>query len=43
MHDATGFRLLRIYCRDDLQKYTVGQQHLNSEEACRIASAVASK
>lgn len=41
MRDASGFVLPRIYCCDDLQKYTHGHTHLNSEEARRIASAVA--
>lgn len=41
VRDASGFQLLRIYCRDDLQKYTHGHTHLNSEEARRIACAIA--
>lgn len=39
--DASGFRILRIYCRDDLQQYTTGHNHLNSEEARRLACAIA--
>lgn len=33
--------MMRIYCRDDLQQYASGHEHLNSEEARRLACAVA--
>jgi len=35
--DANGLSLAAIYCRDDLQKWSYGQSHLNSDEARRIA------
>jgi hypothetical protein len=39
--DANGFRLASIYCRDDLQHWTLGHDRLTSDEARRIAAAIA--
>lgn len=39
--DANGFRLAIVYCRDDLQQWSYGQNHLTSDEARRIATAIA--
>jgi hypothetical protein len=41
VRDANGFRLLSIHCRDDLQKWSFGHAHLSSDEARRIAKAIA--
>jgi hypothetical protein len=38
--DANGVRLAVIHCRDDLQKWSWGHQHLTSDEARRIAKAI---
>jgi hypothetical protein len=39
--DANGVVLAVIYCRDDLAKWTFGHTHLSSDEARRIAKAIA--
>jgi hypothetical protein len=39
--DANGFRLVAVHCRDDLQKWSFGHDHLTSDEARRIAKAIA--
>jgi hypothetical protein len=36
-----GFRLASVHCRDDLQKWSFGHRHLTSDEARRIANAIA--
>jgi hypothetical protein len=41
VRDATGFLLATIYCRDDLQQWSFGRDHLSSDEARRIATAIA--
>jgi hypothetical protein len=41
VRDANGVRLAAIYCRDDLQKYAFGAERLTSDEARRIAVAIA--
>jgi hypothetical protein len=41
VRDANGVRLASIYCRDDLQKWSFGHDHLTSDEARRIANAIA--
>jgi hypothetical protein len=41
IRDANGFRLATVHCRDDLQKWSFGHSHLTSDEARRIASAIA--
>jgi hypothetical protein len=41
VRDANGFRLLTIYCRDDLQKWSFGSEHLTSDEVRRLAVAIA--
>jgi hypothetical protein len=39
--DANGIRLASIYCSDDLQKWSFGHDRLSSDEARRIANAIA--
>jgi hypothetical protein len=39
--DANGVRLATVYCRDDLQKWSFGHDRLTSDEARRIANAIA--
>jgi hypothetical protein len=39
--DANCVRVAYIYARDDLVKHTDGGSHLSTDEARRIASAVA--
>jgi hypothetical protein len=41
VRDANGFRLAIVNCRDDLQKWSFGPSHLTSDEARRIANAIA--
>ncbi|SDS77207.1 hypothetical protein [Bradyrhizobium canariense] len=41
VRDANGFRLALVYFRDDLQKLSFGHGHLTSDEARRIAKAIA--
>jgi hypothetical protein len=41
VRDANGLRLALVYFRDDLQKWSFGHSHLNSDEARRIAKAIA--
>jgi hypothetical protein len=41
IRDANGFRLASVHCRDDLQKWSFGHSHLTSDEARRIATAIA--
>jgi hypothetical protein len=41
VRDANGVRLAAVYCRDDRRKYSFGDQHLTSDEARRIAIAIA--
>jgi hypothetical protein len=41
VRDANGFRLATVPCRDDLQKWSFGHSHLTSDEARRIAAAIA--
>jgi hypothetical protein len=41
IRDANGFRLATVHCRDDLQKWSFGHSHLTSDEARRIANAIA--
>jgi hypothetical protein len=41
IRDANGFRLATVHCRDDLQKWSFGHSHLTSDEARRIAAAIA--
>jgi hypothetical protein len=41
IRDANGFRLASVHCRDDLQKWSFGHSHLTSDEARRIANAIA--
>jgi hypothetical protein len=39
--DDNGISLASVYCRDDLQRWSFSQQHLTSDEARRIAKAIA--
>jgi hypothetical protein len=39
--DANGFRLVSVHCRDNLQELSFAQNHLTSDEARRIAKAIA--
>ena len=39
--DANGFKLASVHCRDDLQKWSFGHNHLTSDEARHIAAAIA--
>jgi hypothetical protein len=39
--DANGIVLAVVFCRDDLQKWSFGHKHLTSDEARRIANAIA--
>ncbi|MEH2480169.1 hypothetical protein V1282_003526 [Nitrobacteraceae bacterium AZCC 2146] len=39
--DANGVGLASVYCRDDLQKWSFSHSHLSSDEARRIANAIA--
>jgi hypothetical protein len=41
IRDANGFRLATVHCRDDLQNWSFGHSHLTSDEARRIANAIA--
>jgi hypothetical protein len=41
VRDANGFRLALVLFRDDLQKWSFGHSHLTSDEARRIANAIA--
>jgi hypothetical protein len=41
VRDANGVRLASVHCRDDLQKWSFGHDHLTSDEARRIANAIA--
>src|SRR4051812_28133304 len=41
IRDANGFRLASVHCRDDLQRWSFGHNHLTSDEARRIANAIA--
>jgi hypothetical protein len=41
IRDANGFRLASVHCRDDMQKWSFGHSHLTSDEARRIAAAIA--
>jgi hypothetical protein len=41
VRDANGVRLASVYCRDDLQKWSFGHNHLTSDETRRIAAAIA--
>jgi hypothetical protein len=41
VRDANGFKLATVHCRDDLQKWSFGHGHLTSDEARRIAKAIA--
>ena len=41
VRDAKGFKLASVHCRDDLQKWSFGHSHLTSDEARRIATAIA--
>lgn len=41
VRDANGVRLVSVFCRDDLQKWSFGHDHLTSDEARRIAAAIA--
>ncbi len=41
VRDANGFRLALVHFRDDLQKWSFGHSHLTSDEARRIAKAIA--
>jgi hypothetical protein len=39
--DANGVALAVVFCRDDLQRWSFGHGHLTSDEARRIANAIA--
>jgi hypothetical protein len=39
--DANGIVLAAVFCRDDLQKWSFGHSRLTSDEARRIANAIA--
>jgi hypothetical protein len=41
VRDANGFRLASVDFRDDLQRWSFGHSHLTSDEARRIAKAIA--
>lgn len=41
VRDANGVRLASVHCRDDLQRWSFGHEHLTSDEARRIAAAIA--
>jgi hypothetical protein len=41
VRDANGFRLVSVHYRDDLQKWSFSHDHLTSDEARRIAKAIA--
>jgi hypothetical protein len=41
VRDANGLRLASVHFRDDLQKWSFGHSHLTSDEARRIAKAIA--
>jgi hypothetical protein len=41
IRNANGFRLASVHCRDDPQKWSFGHSHLTSDEARRIAAAIA--
>lgn len=41
VRDANGFKLATVHCRDDLQQWSFGHSHLTSDEARRIANAIA--
>jgi hypothetical protein len=41
IRDANGFKVASVNCRDDLQKWSFGHSHLTSDEARRIANAIA--
>jgi hypothetical protein len=41
IRDANGFGLATVHCRDDLQKWSFSHSHLTSDEARRIANAIA--
>jgi hypothetical protein len=41
VRDANGFRIVSVCCRDELQKWSSGRDHLTSDEARRIAKAIA--
>jgi hypothetical protein len=42
IRDANGFRLATVHCRDDSQKWLLGHSTSPSDEARRIAKAIAS-
>lgn len=39
--DANGIMVATVHCRDDLQKWSFGHSKLTSDEARRIAAAIA--
>jgi hypothetical protein len=39
--DANGIVVATVHCRDDLQKWSFGHSNLSSEEARKIAKAIA--
>jgi 4'-phosphopantetheinyl transferase EntD len=42
VHDATGFRVASVYCRDDLIAAGIDiHRHMTEDEARRIALAIA--
>lgn len=41
MKDANGIVVATVHCRDDLQKWSFGHAKLTSEEARKIAKAIA--
>jgi hypothetical protein len=41
VRDGNGFRLASVDFRDDLQRWSFGHSHLTSDEARRIAKAIA--
>jgi hypothetical protein len=41
IRDASGLRLASVHCRDDLQQWSFGHDRLTSDEARRIANAIA--
>jgi hypothetical protein len=41
VRDANGIVVTTVHCRDDLQKWSFGRSELTSDEARRIAAAIA--
>jgi hypothetical protein len=41
VRDANGLRIVSVYSRDDLQNWSFAHEHLTSDEARRIAKAIA--